>query len=111
MKIAIHTTASPKSIVNQTKGWPKTDALEQMGVHPGEAAGGQPDCFYGWGEAQDRDTCLRHTIIITSDYALARAISQRLVWLNFQCVLTDAEDWSVPYLGSAACLYRDEHQH
>ena len=68
------------------------------------------DCMYGWGEPAG-EGCIPHNLIYLEDFEEARRLARTLVASGFECVLTDADDWSEPCTSAAATLYRDLHEH
>jgi hypothetical protein len=70
------------------------------------------DCFYGWGERQDRIECLGHTIILVESLSDASALAKTLTALGEQVVVTDDKDWSqVVNSATVPVYYLAQHQH
>lgn len=105
MRATIHTDAAVDAPILAG-----LDRLRDVEVFAGEAAGGGPDCIYGWGEAKDRVVCRAHTLVVSDDLESLAALSRMLVAHMYQVVITEHEDWS-RHLGFGASYYTDDHQH
>ena len=79
----------------------------------GQAAGGVPDCFYGWGEAQNHEQgdCISHAVVTNGEPFYLDILAQTLIRLGYQVVVTDRNDWSIQYDDQFPLHYDDHHQH